>query len=152
MQGINIQYMGALLFHLQHSYGPSLARVTTSQFCQMYIRPFTSRSRASLVYVLTPENDKATQMTGEASWFISHTWANPIVDTIMAICALLIPLCEEPVFVWFDVMATSQHELAGPSKPSSWWMKTFKDSIARIGGLVLVVDAWDNPTALQRAW
>jgi hypothetical protein len=31
-------------------------------------------------------------------------------------------------------------------------MSTFKDSIARIGGLLLVVDAWDNPTALRRAW
>ena len=54
--------------------------------------------------------------------------------------------------VWFDVMVTSQHGRAGPSKPSSFWMSTFKDSIARIGGLLLVVDAWDNPTALRRAW
>ncbi len=102
------------------------------------------------MHVLTPENDKTTQITGEASWFISHTWTNPIVDTIMAVSAVLIPLCGE-TFVWFDVMATSQHEMA-TSKPSSWWMKTFKDSIARIGGLVLVVDAWDHPSALQRAW
>ena len=151
MQGVNIQYMGVLLFHLQHSYGSSLARVTTSQFCQMYIRPFTSRSRTSLVHVLTPENDNATQLTGEATWFISHTWANPIEDTIMAVFSLLNPLCER-TFVWFDVMSTSQHEMAGPSKPSSWWMKTFMESIARIGGVVLVVDAWDRPSALQRAW
>jgi hypothetical protein len=54
--------------------------------------------------------------------------------------------------VWFDVMVTSQHASAEPSKPSSWWMGTFKSSIARIGGLLLVVDAWDNPTALRRAW
>jgi hypothetical protein len=31
-------------------------------------------------------------------------------------------------------------------------MSTFKDSIARIGGLLLVVDAWDNPKPLRRAW
>jgi hypothetical protein len=31
-------------------------------------------------------------------------------------------------------------------------MGTFKSSIASIGGLLLVVDAWDNPTALRRAW
>jgi hypothetical protein len=54
--------------------------------------------------------------------------------------------------VWFDVMVTSQHGNTGPSKPSSWWMGTFKDNIARIGSLLLVVDAWDNPTALRRAW
>jgi hypothetical protein len=54
--------------------------------------------------------------------------------------------------VWLDVMATSQHLSSGPSKPPSWWMSTFQSSIARIGGLLLVVDAWDNPTALRRAW
>jgi hypothetical protein len=153
VQGINIQYLGVLLLHLLHSYGPSVARITTSQFCQMYIRPFTSRSRTSLVHVLTTEGSDLA-VTGEASWFISHTWSNPIVDTIGAITSLLCPLYkdEHPIYVWFDVMSTSQHETAAPSKPSSWWMKTFKDSIARIGGLVLVVDAWDNPSALQRAW
>jgi hypothetical protein len=31
-------------------------------------------------------------------------------------------------------------------------MGSFKSSIARIGGLLLVVDAWDNPAALRRAW
>jgi hypothetical protein len=31
-------------------------------------------------------------------------------------------------------------------------MNTFRESIARIGRLLLVVDAWDNPTPLKRAW
>jgi hypothetical protein len=47
---------------------------------------------------------------------------------------------------------TAQHASAGPSKPSSWWMGTFKQSIARIGSLLLVVDAWDDPAPLRRAW
>jgi hypothetical protein len=40
----------------------------------------------------------------------------------------------------------------GPSKPSSFWIATFKNSIARMGRLLLVVDVWNNPTALRRAW
>jgi hypothetical protein len=31
-------------------------------------------------------------------------------------------------------------------------MTTFKSSIACIGSLLLVVDAWDNPAPLKRAW
>jgi hypothetical protein len=31
-------------------------------------------------------------------------------------------------------------------------MGTFKSSIAHIGSLLLVVDAWDNPAPLKRAW
>jgi hypothetical protein len=39
--------------------------------------------------------------------------------------------------VWRDCFVTPQHASAGPSKPSSWWMGTFKQSIARIGRLKL---------------
>jgi hypothetical protein len=31
-------------------------------------------------------------------------------------------------------------------------MNTFRSSIGRIGSLLLVVDKWNNPTALRRAW
>ena len=90
---------------------------------------------------------------GEATWFISHTWNNAFADTLDAVL-LFFEGREDTasVKVWLDVMVTSQHLSAGPSKPSSWWMSTFKSSIERIGGLLLVVDEWDNPTALRRAW
>jgi hypothetical protein len=54
--------------------------------------------------------------------------------------------------VWFDVLVDGQHAIAGPSKPSSWYMSTFRYCIERIGSLLLVVDVWNNPTALSRAW
>jgi len=153
LQGVAVHYLEALLVRLHHSHGSSINRMTTSQFCQMYIRPFTSHSHTSFLDVLASEGNEG--LTGEASWFISHTWTNPVVDTLEAVCAELLDESKGSranAFVWFDVMATPQYETEGPSKPSSWWMTTFKDSIAHIGGLLLVVDAWDNPTALQRAW
>jgi hypothetical protein len=57
-------------------------------------------------------------------------------------------------FLWFDVFVDSQHEAAAAAegKSPAWYMTTFKSSIARVGNLVLVVDAWGNPTALRRAW
>ena len=93
------------------------------------------------------------QHVGNATWFISHTWSNAFADTLDAVLRYF-ERREDAASakVWIDVMATSQHASAGPSKPSSFWMGTFKDSIARIGGLLLVVDTWDNPTVLQRAW
>jgi hypothetical protein len=90
---------------------------------------------------------------GEATWFVSHTWNNAFVDTLDAILLFFAgkPDASDAV-VWFDVLVTSQHSVPGQSRPSSSWMATFKDSISRIGGLLLVVDAWENPTALRRAW
>jgi hypothetical protein len=118
----------------------------------MYVRPFTSHSRGSVTERLM-ELDDTSQHVGQATWFVSHTWSNAFLDTLDAILLFFKGRNDAAsAKMWFDVMVTSQHASAGPSKPSSWWMGTFKSSIARIGGLLLVVDVWDNPTALRRAW
>ena len=137
---------------LQTTFGASIGRATVEQVCQMYMRPRTSRSRGSVAQELAG-SAHARRHVGPASWFISHTWSNAFADTLDAVL-LFFEGREDAASakVWLDVMVTSQHLSAGPSKPSSWWMSTFKSSIAHIGGLLLVVDAWDNPTALRRAW
>ena len=92
-----------------------------------------------------------------ATWFISHTWSNPFADTLEAILEFFDGAegkGRPTAFLWFDVFVDSQHETAGPSatKSPAWYMTTFKNSIMRIGNLLLVVDDWENPTALKRAW
>ena len=148
LQGVGLPYLS----WLRSTLGASLGRMTTSQFCQMYVRPFTWRNRGSVLEQLVTRVETA-QHVGDATWFISHTWSNAFADTLDAVLLFFEGRADAAsAKVWFDVMVTSQHGGTGPSKPSSWWMSTFKDSIARIGGLLLVVDAWDNPTALRRAW
>ena len=149
VQGVSLQY----LQWLKSKFGGTWRRdLTTSQFEKMYLRPRTSRLRCSVVDTLAA--DAATShYVGPATWFISHTWSNAFADTLDAVLLFFEGRADAAsAKVWFDVMVTSQHGSTGPSKPSSWWMSTFKDSIKRIGGLLLVVDAWDNPTALRRAW
>ncbi len=81
------------------------------------------------------------QHVGEATWFISHTWSNAFVDTLDAVLLFFEGRDDaESAKVWLDVMVTPQHASESQSKPSSFWMSTFKDSIARIGRLLLVVD------------
>jgi hypothetical protein len=145
LQGVSLSYLA----WLRAALSPSLSRISTSQFCQMYVRPFTWRNRCSVTQQLMAR-DEGAQHVGAANWFISHTWSNAFADTLDAI---LLFFAEKPgAYLWLDVLATSQHSVLGQSKPSSSWMRTFKDCIARIGGVLLVVDAWDNPTALRRAW
>jgi hypothetical protein len=148
LQGVAVRYLS----WLRSTVGWSLGRMTTSEFCQLYVRPFTWCSRGSLTERLVARGD-AAQHVGEATWFISHVWSNAFADTLDAVL-LFFEGREDAgsAKVWLDVMVTSQHLSAGPSKPPSWWMGTFKSSIARIGRLLLVVDAWDNPTPLTRAW
>jgi hypothetical protein len=148
VQGVAVQYLS----WLRSTVGCSLGRITTSEFCQLYVRPFTWCSRGSVTERLVARGD-AAQHVGEATWFISHTWNNAFADTLDAVL-LFFEGREDAASakVWLDVMVTSHHLSAGPSKPSSWWMSELKNYIARIGRLLLVVDAWDNPTAMRRAW
>ena len=148
VQGVDVEY----LQWLQTTFGASSGRATVEQVCQMYMRPRTSRSRGSVAQELAG-SAHARRHVGPASWFISHTWSNAFADTLAAVL-LFFEGREDAAsaFLWLDFLVTPQHASAGPSKPSSWWMGTFKSSIARIGSLLLVVDAWDNPAPLKRAW
>ena len=137
---------------LKSTLGPWLGRLTVEQVCQTVIKPRTSRSRGSLASELMAQADTMDNV-GEATWFISHTWSNAFVDTLDAV--LLFFEGRDDIAtakVWFDVLVDGQHAIAGPSKPSSWYMTTFRECITRIGSLLLVVDVWNNPTALRRAW
>jgi hypothetical protein len=83
---------------------------------------------------------------------VSHTWANSILDTLDAVLLFFDRRDDcATAKLWIDFMVTPQQSNT-VSPPSSWFMNTFKQSIATIGGLLLVADAWDNPSALQRAW
>ena len=149
MQGISLEY----LKWLQSEFcGPSLGRLTISQFEKMYLRPRTSRRCCSVTDELAADANTAHHV-GRATWFISHTWNNPFADTLKAIFNVFEGRADAATAVlWFDVFVDSQHATAGTSKSPQWYMTTFKSSIARIGSLLLVIDAWEDPAPLRRAW
>ena len=127
-------------------------RLTCEQVVQMFFKPRTARSRESVAHELTTQMD-TQDYVGEATWYISHTWGNSFADTIDAILLFFEGRDDaSTVKLWFDAMVDSMHSRAGPSKPSSWYMMKFRDSIARMGNLLLIVDAWNDPTAMRRAW
>lgn len=126
--------------------------MTTSHFEKMFLRPRTSRRRCSVCEELLASAATA-HLVGPATWFVSHTWSNPFADTVDAILIFFERRedCASAV-LWMDVFAECQHVACGASKDPSWYMSTFKNSIASIGSLLLVVDVWNCPTALRRAW
>ncbi len=148
LQGISVIY----LRWLKDTLGPSVGRFTVEQVCQTFIKPRTFRSRGSLMSELMLHAD-TRDYVGEATWFISHTWGNSFMDTLNSILLFFEGRNDASTAkVWIDVLVDAQHAIAGPSKPSSWYMTTFRVMIASIGRLLLVVDKWNHPTALTRAW
>jgi hypothetical protein len=148
LQGVSLEY----LRWIHAEFGSSLGRLTASQFEKMFLRPRTSRRRCSVTEELAAHADTAHHV-GPATWFISHTWSNPFAHTLQAILQFFESRADAAnAMLWFDMFVDSQHADAGPSKSTQWYTTTFKNSIARIGRLLLVVDVWNNPTALKRAW
>ncbi len=148
LQGVSLQY----LRWLNTQFGPSLGRLTTSQFEKMYLRPQTSRRRSSVADELAAHAATAHHVS-PATWFISHTWSNAFADTLEAILHFFEERVDaDAAVIWMDVFVDSQHADTGSSKSPQWYMTTFKNSIARIGRLLLVADKWNDPTALRRAW
>ena len=54
------------------------------------------------------------------------------------------------VFIWFDVFSTSQHSAL--DIPSSQWMIVFRQAIEKMGSVAMVLQPWNDPLALKRAW
>jgi tetratricopeptide (TPR) repeat protein len=119
----------------------------------MLIRPLTSARCCSLCDVLLEDPETAGDVSN-ATWFLSHTWSSKLEDTIDSVLLLFEKHAEHHcnVVFWFDIFSTAQHRTAGPSKPSSWWMNTFRTAIRTMGKLVMAADRWNDPTPLKRAW
>ena len=148
-QGISLEYLRWLKAEFSEVW---LGRLTTSQFEKMYLRPRTCRLRCSVVDALAADA-AAAHHVGPATWFVSHTWGNAFPDTLDSIFAFFEGRADAAdARLWLDVFVDSQHVSEGVCKTPQWYMTTFKSSIARIGSLLLVVDVWDNPAPLKRAW
>ena len=148
-QGISLEYLQWIKTEFREAW---TSRLTTSQFEKMYLRPRTARLCCSVVDALAADAGTA-RYVGPATWFISHVWNNAFSDTLDAIFNFFQGRADaSSAMLWIDVFVDSQHATSGPKKTPQWYMTTFKSSIARIGRLLLVVDVWNNPTPLTRAW
>jgi hypothetical protein len=129
-----------------------MGHLNAEQILQMVIKPRTSRSGQCLANELLLRAD-TRDYVGEATWFVTHAYGDKFVDTLDALL-LFFEVRDDWVSakLWFDLFVLSRHEVLGSSHPQSWYMEGFKSTMSRIGRLVVVVDNWNSPTVLRRAW
>ncbi len=83
---------------------------------------------------------------GEPTAFVSHAWRTSFADLVDALRGQAQP----GQYYWLDIFVINQHGTA--SLPDDFWTVTFMDMIDRIGTALLVLEPWDSPVALSRAW
>jgi tetratricopeptide (TPR) repeat protein len=131
-----------------------LAEKSTTDVCEI-LKAITKPSSLSLCgHLLLSKPDMAGAVT-EAKWFVSHAWNGNFLDAMEAIGIFMEKEYPDPndrdeAVVWFDLFSNSQHDTQ--NKPFEWFRDTFKNAIGKLGKVLMILEPWDNPVALTRAW
>jgi hypothetical protein len=139
-------------FIAQHGGRAALEGLTTTQVCELFLKPATEAHKCSMCEVLRLSGRE--DLTGVARLFISHAWQYGFLQVCDAVWAFLVrehgsEAAAGEEIIWFDLFSNSQHNTG--DKPFEWWTGTFMNAIKTMGS-VLMMSPWDNPVTLKRAW
>jgi hypothetical protein len=93
-----------------------------------------------------------TPYHGKANVFVSHAWANPFLDLVEALEVWLrrSRISELECYFWIDLFIVNQHDTE--QRPFEWWETLFRQSMCDIGRALVVLNPWNNPVYVSRAW
>ncbi|OQS02804.1 mbre TPR repeat protein [Thraustotheca clavata] len=145
--GIKLSYFHR--FIALHGGREAFQGLTTAQVCFQYVVPYTEPSQLSLVdHVRLNTQDR--DFVQIANWYVSHAWIYLFLETIESLESFFKRMNIEDPVVWFCVFNNNQHQV--DEHPFEWWQSTFKDSLAAIGNVVMIMHPWKNPITLTRSW
>ncbi|EGD81999.1 hypothetical protein PTSG_02686 [Salpingoeca rosetta] len=148
--GVSAGFLRAFLEDVQQAHAEEYATLTTKDVCDKVVIPRTKDAQCAYVDVIKQQHDE--QHLGNANVFVSHAWRYKFVDVI----GTMLEFADEQgrqdtdAYFWFDLFINNQNIAA--DLPQDWWSTTFKESIADIGHVLLVLTPWSDPVPLTRAW
>lgn len=97
-------------------------------------------------------DSKGRPAFGNATHFVSHAWRYDFRSFVEALANWLkqTGADEEKVYFWVDAFVINQHQ--SQSYPQEWWSTRFMQAVGEIGNTVLILEPWDDPVPLTRAW
>ncbi|EGD79474.1 tetratricopeptide TPR_2 repeat protein [Salpingoeca rosetta] len=153
--GVSVGAIKAFLADLKKEFPDTYTEMTTEDACKQLVVPRTQQDNCAYVEQLRKQSPH--EHVGKATVFVSHAWRYKIADVLN----VLLEFAEEqrvrkedskPVFFWFDLFMNNQNANITANLPQEWWSTTFKESIANIGRVLLVLMPWRDPVPLTRAW
>ncbi|KAJ3094704.1 hypothetical protein HDU97_007701 [Phlyctochytrium planicorne] len=132
----------------------ALTGKSTVDINKEFVIPMTQKSRLSLCQQYNREQTVSDPLMkpARATWFISHVWNYKFLDVVDALKRWFDKSGEDPrkTFVWMDLFSTSQHSMA--VRKVDWWSHAFLSSVGSLGQVLMVLQPWDGPIPLTRAW
>ncbi|EGD79669.1 mbre TPR repeat protein [Salpingoeca rosetta] len=151
--GVSVAAVRRFLGDLKREFPDTYTEMTTEDACKQLVVPRTRQDNCAYVEQLRKQSP---EHVNKATVFVSHAWRYKIADVLN----VLLEFAEEqarkddgqPVFFWFDLFMNNQNANVTANLPQEWWSTTFKQSIANIGHVLLVLMPWRDPVPLTRAW
>ncbi|EGD77180.1 hypothetical protein PTSG_08273 [Salpingoeca rosetta] len=151
--GVSVAAVRRFLGDLKREFPDTYAEMTTEDACKQLVVPRTRQDNCAYVEQLRKQSP---EHVNKATVFVSHAWRYKVADVLN----VLLEFAEEqarkddgqPVFFWFDLFMNNQNANVTANLPQEWWSTTFKQSIANIGHVLLVLMPWRDPVPLTRAW
>ncbi|EGD80259.1 mbre TPR repeat protein [Salpingoeca rosetta] len=151
--GVSVAAVRRFLDDLKREFPDTYTEMTTEDACKQLVVPRTRQDNCAYVEHLRKQSP---EHVNKATVFVSHAWRYKIADVLN----VLLEFAEEqarkgdaqPVFFWFDLFMNNQNANVTANLPPEWWSTTFKQSIANIGHVLLVLMPWRDPVPLTRAW
>ncbi|EGD76484.1 tetratricopeptide TPR_2 repeat protein [Salpingoeca rosetta] len=153
--GVSVEAVKTFLADLTKEFPDTYTEMTTEDACKQLVVPRTRQDNCAYVDLLRKQSSH--EHVNKATVFVSHAWRYKIADVLN----VLLEFAEEqraskedgqPVFFWFDLFMNNQNANVTANLPQEWWSTTFKESIANIGRVLLVLMPWRDPVPLTRAW
>ncbi|EGD78506.1 mbre TPR repeat protein [Salpingoeca rosetta] len=152
-EGVSPAGLRQFLADLKAAHPDTYQKMTTKEACDSVVIPRTKAKQCAYVDVMDSQH-----VGRKATVFVSHAWRYKIVDVIGTLLEFAGEQGEDDgedkaqVFFWFDLFINNQNTDITANLPQEWWSTTFKESIAAIGHVLLVLTPWHDPVPLTRAW
>ena len=128
-----------------------LSMMTTTEL-NPFVKELTKEKELSVVEYLV-DVGKTEFVKDVADCFISHAWRYQLKQLIEALNSISsYSNGENDVFIWLDILCINQHKADRQEYPVEFWKNTFHQSISDIGKTISILQPWDNPIPLRRAW
>ncbi|KDO18961.1 hypothetical protein SPRG_14394 [Saprolegnia parasitica CBS 223.65] len=147
-RGLRLSYLRH--FIISHGGETSFAGKTTAQVCFEFVVPLTKPTELSLVDHVA--NDPTTaDYVSPANWYVSHAWQYLFLETVDSLERFFADRgLSDKAVIWFCVFNNNQH--LASSYPFEYWSTTFKNGLAAIGNVVMIMHPWNDPIVLRRSW
>ncbi|KAJ3079128.1 Kinesin light chain 3, partial [Rhizoclosmatium hyalinum] len=151
IKGVSVKYFSSLV----DTWGgrSELEGMTTLDICNNFVKPKTEVSKLSwCADMYLSDDSNLVDQVHDANYFISHAWKYKFLDVVDALTNFVDSnkLNPESTIIWFDLLSNSQHNTG--AKDFTWWTTVFQNAIQKIGSVVLIMQPWDDPVPLTRAW